>query len=199
MENTTDKTKELPQPLDIRGSFAGRTNAIKTFFCDTHLSETCSDSAEGGYLLTTHTVRRQLWSLQFATGFIIGIGDPFSNEQYVEYLSSFPAEVIEMLKKQSERYKFSSSNSLLFAVNNTMRLIPTKDGLFYLGFPDNSFEIISSLYNNPAFSDDVLRKHEHNMGEKIGKWLYGQFTFIEGVEQIWRNTRDYFIKILSND
>ena len=49
MENTTDQTKELPQPNDIRGSFAGRTNAIKTFFCDTHLSETCSDSAEGGY------------------------------------------------------------------------------------------------------------------------------------------------------
>jgi hypothetical protein len=199
MENTTDTPNELQQPAEIRGSYAGRTNAIKTFFCDTHLSETCSDSAEGGYLLTTHTVRRQLWSLQFPTGFIIGVGDPFSNEQYAEYLSSFPAEVIDMLKKQSERYKFSTSNALLFAVNNTMRLIPAKEGLFYLGFPDSSFEIISSLYDNPAFSDYVLRKHEHNMGGKIGKWLYGQFTFIEGVEKIWRNTRDYFIKILSND
>jgi hypothetical protein len=190
---------EYPTSEGFSGDFAGRTDSIKVFHCDTHLGRTGSTYASHSYTLTIHSDQRQLYSLQWATGFLIGIGNPISNPDYMSYLINFPPDVIAMLKENFKRYSFDAKNPLLFAVNNTMRLLPVKDGLFYICFPDNSYEISTLLYGNTAFSKEFLQGHEILMGTKIGRWLRKQFKFIEEVEKKWKNVRNSYKKEYSEN
>jgi hypothetical protein len=178
--------QKIQKPLtseDFEGSYPGKTDAIKIFHCDVLSTWTTSASANGGYHLTIHSVKRQLYSLQWPGGMLIGIGDPVSNPDYMSYLVNFPLDAIAMLKKTFESCGFDSKNPLLFAVDNTIRLLPGNPGLFYLCLPDNSYEITTELYDNPAFSKEILKEHENQMGAKIGVWLKKRFNFIEKVEK----------------
>lgn len=201
MKYTIDTSKYNKEPNDISGSVVGKNSTITTFHCDTDGSETGTyyTPSNRRYLLTVHSAKRMLWSLQWPTGFIFGIGDAFVNEHYKEYLSDFPPEVIQLLKKWFEHFNFMSDSPLLFGINNTTRLFTFKDGLFYLCFPDKSYEIISTLYDNPGISDDVLDKHEGIMGNKLGKWLKAQFAFFATVDERWRNFYKSLNKTTSND
>jgi hypothetical protein len=194
-----DTTKELDHKFS--GTTTGKNTTIKTFSSDIDHSE-CGvfhASFDKRYMLTIHTVKRELWSLSWPSGFITGIGNVFSNREYATFLSSFPKEVIDLLKEKFEEYRFSSSNCLLFGINNTMRLLPYKESLNYLCFPDDSYELISSLHDNSAISDAVLVKHQETIGTIIGKWLREQFAFFALVELRRKNARNTIKKELAQD
>ena len=196
---TTYKTRDFPIPNDFQGSYAGRTDTIKTFHCDTHQSETSSAYIEGGYLITIHSEKAQLWSLQSALGFLIGIGNPMSNKDYMDYLNKIPEKVIDMLNLKFKEHGFADSNPLMFGVNNTMRLLPTNNGLFYLMFPDGTYELFSSLYDNPEFSDEFLSKHKVTMGNKVDTWLRKQFKFATEWKNKWKNVKSSLNKMHPNE
>jgi hypothetical protein len=186
---TTNKT---PNPAkQKRITVINVPDFIKTFNCDSDLIDGDDKGfARSGHLVTIHSLKRELWSLQSSTGFIIGVGNPLhSNKEYAEYLNNIPCDIASMLEDMFKHFGFSDSKPLLFNLKNTIRLIPFKkdQDLFYLYFPDDSVEIISS---NPVPEDRAPYKYDIEPGKRINAWLHNQFSFTEGEKKRVENSKD---------
>ncbi len=186
---TTNKT---PNPANAkRTSVINVPGFIKTFNCDSDLNDGDDEGfARSGHLVTIHSLKRELWSLQSSTGFIIGVGNPLhSNKEYAEYLNNIPCDIASMLEDMFKHFGFSDSKPLLFNLKNTIRLIPFKkdQDLFYLYFPDDSVEIISS---NPVPEDRAPYKYDIEPGKRINAWLHNQFSFTEEEEMRGEISKD---------
>ena len=123
---------------NFKGNYAVKNNSIKVFRQDLIYGECSTETIGEGYLITIHTNKREIWSLQSMLGYIVGVGNPFSNAGYSDYLfGEYPVEVTDKLKRRFEQHEFSSDNPLMFALENTCRVIKGKEGSLYVCFPDS--------------------------------------------------------------
>lgn len=183
METNQDNNESL-----FAGDYVGLTTLIKTFHCDTHLSFVSASSEVPGYYFTLHSLKRELWSLQSKQGVLVGIGNVFNVEQYEEHLKTYPRQVRLLLLVEFGKNSFKCTEPLMFMVNNTMRLIPTKNGLFHLITPDNSVQVMTNPYVKPStFSTSFLKQFVTNLGERMDIWLKAQFQFITGKRKMFSN------------
>jgi hypothetical protein len=173
----TKKDTKPTEPICKKFIDVSMPDVIKTFASDTDnsSSEAIDGYANGGYMLTINSIKSQLYNIHTPIGLYIGIGDPFLNKEYQEFLSELPCDLIRKLKEYIKQCKFSPSNALLFSVKNTLRLVPDKQGVLYLYYPDNSMDVMS--FNSIA-KENALDKHHFKMGKKINDWLYKQFKFV---------------------
>lgn len=159
-------------PNDFPGNSYGYRQPLKVFRCDINYGA-CSTRRWNEFILTVHTDKRGLFSLESPSGMLIGVGDVLTVQEYVQYLQTFPKEVQIMMKEMFYEYGFSQCNALLFAVNNTFRMLPSGEGLYRLYFPDNSWQDISGdmydvvpgdeLYNNLGISSVPLDLYNLNL------------------------------------
>jgi len=168
---------------NFKGNYAVKNNSIKVFRQDLIYGECSTETIGEGYLITIHTNKRGLWSLQSMLGNIVGVGNPFSNEDYSDYLyGEYPAEVTDRLKRRFEEYGFSSDNPLLFGLNNTCRVIKCKEGSLFVCFPDNT----CMIYDSGDVAEEIALSDGKFYNDKIGKWLRNQLDFIHKVEERWK-------------
>jgi len=67
----------------------------------------------------------------------------------------------------------SAGEALMFAVNNTFRVLPNGDGKSFVYFPDNtSFMISDNIYD--VLPAKVLIKNDNYWGFKISHWVRAQ-------------------------
>jgi len=193
----TNRNLQTMEQNHFSGSYVGYNKSIKTFHCDTHLSACYSFSFEGGVLFSIHSVKRNLWSLQSPLGYLIGIGNPFSNINYTDYLCDFSYEVLDRLKEEFEKYEFSTSNPIMFGINGACRVVKCKDGLYYLYFPDGTYEV-SQINDPPTFTNYQMCNHKSYIGDKIIRWVRSQLKYIAGIEKRWMNSREADEKLFSD-
>lgn len=172
------------------GDYAGLTTLIRTFHCDTNNSFVSASNEVPGYYFTLHSQKRELWSLQSKHGVLVGMGNIFNVEQYEEHLKTYPKEVRLLLLVEFGKNKFKSDEPLLFAVNNTLRLLPAKNGLFHLITPDNSVQVMTNPYIEPStFGPVFLKQFVAGIGERVDKWLREQFQFINDKRKMFAHAR----------
>ena len=171
----------------FKGNYAVVNNNIKVFRQDLIYGECSTETIPEGYLITIHTNKRQLWSIQYLEGYLIGVGNPFSNQDYAEYLNSeFPDEVRNRLQEIFEEHGFSTDNALLFGLNNTSRVIKCKDGGLYVCFPDNT----CMIYDNGDVAEEIALADTNLHTHKISNWLRGQLGFIHSIKERFRRIHD---------
>lgn len=167
----------------FKGNYTRTNNSLKVFRHDLIYGECSTETMPGGYLFTIHADKRQLFSIQYVHGYLIGVGNPFSNQEYAEYLiGEFPREVIDKIQKRFEEHKFSTDNPLMFGLNNTSRVIKCKDGGLYVCFPDNSCVI----YDNGEVAEEIALGDAQRHSNKIGNWLRNQLAYIHKGEEHWK-------------
>lgn len=176
--------------LSFGGSFAGLTGLIKTFHVDTNQSFVSSSNVVPGYYFTLHSRKRELWSLQSAREVLVGIGSPFDVQAYDEYIKTYPRIVRLLLLAEFSKNGFHCTEPLLFSVNNTMRLLPAKEGTYHLVMPDNSVQVMTDPYSkHSSFGKDFFTKLGTDLGERTERWLRDQFKFIRDKKQQFINTQ----------
>lgn len=169
---------------NFKGNYAVKNNSIKVFRQDLIYGECSTETIGEGYQITIHTNKRELWSLRSMLGNIVGVGNPFSNTDYSDYLyEEYPVEVIDKLKIRFEQHEFSSDSPLMFALESTCRLIKGKEGSLYVGFPDNT----CMIYDNGGVAEEIALSDGKFYSDKIGKWIEKQIDFIHKVEDRFRN------------
>lgn len=177
MEQTRTETEENLKalPNDFPGNEFGPSQVLKVFHEDLNKGECSirrSHTQAGTFVLTLHTSNRQLFTVEGPNGLLIGIGNVLTVEPYVKYLLTLPDEVIKMLHDCFKELTFTES-PLLFAVNNTFRLLPKGDGTSCLYFPDNSYFLISdNIYD--VMPVKVLKQNDAYWGYKISHWVRKQ-------------------------
>jgi hypothetical protein len=176
MMNAESNTEPLHVvPNDFPGRAVGSSQVIKMFRKEPKEGFSIEDR-KGSFLFILHNNKRGLWSLESPAGLLIGVGNPFPIPDYLSYIQTFPAEVIAMLKDHLAKCE-SPGEALMFAVNNSFRVLPKDDGMSYLYFPDNTFFLLSdNIYN--VLPAKVLVQNDNYWGYKISRWVRNQLDRI---------------------
>ena len=165
-------------PNDFPGHEYGQSQVVKVFTEDLNRGECAIRRCEtdaGTFVLTLHSSKKQLFTLESTSGLLVGTGDVLSVDWYVRYLQTFPEQVIKMMHDLFEEYKFSENIALLFAVNGTFRVLPKGDGMSYLYFPDNTYFLVSdNIYD--VLPSKVLVQNDNYWGFKISQWVRSQLN-----------------------
>jgi hypothetical protein len=175
-ENNTEPLHAVPN--DFPGRTVGSSQVIKMF--KKELKEGFSiEDQKGSFVFILHNNKRGLWSIESPAGILIGIGNPFNPSpipDYLEYINTFPTEVIAMMKDHLANCE-SQGEALMFALNNTFRVLPKGDGMSYLYFPDNTYFLISdNIYD--VLPSKVLVQNDNFWGYKISHWVRSQLSRI---------------------
>jgi hypothetical protein len=174
-----DESKErqnlLRKQNDIPGSFPGHPVAL--FNRDKGESPVAVASIPG-YNFILVSDYRELWILEGRECYLVGMGSPFSREDYVAYLNTLPKYAVSMLGERMEHYGFRESpDSTMFGINGTLRVLDAKhEGMFYIAYPGEEvdYEMVSDI-NGESLTDTFRKMVEKVVGNKMMSWLYKKF------------------------
>jgi hypothetical protein len=175
MNTSGKKDKDFKAlPNDFPGNEHGYSEVIKVFRDDLNRGA-CATRRWGEFVLTLHTSKRGLSTLESPAGLLVCVGNVLSVDAYVRYLQTFPDEVRHMMGVLFDEYRLSDCNALMFAVNNTFRVLPAGDDFSNIYFPNNSFFLVS---NNTfdVMPGDVLEKNDRLWGYRLSRWVRRQLN-----------------------
>ncbi|HTA82288.1 MAG TPA: hypothetical protein VK783_05130 [Bacteroidia bacterium] len=167
-------------PNDFPGHEYGDSQVIKVFTEDLNRGA-CAirrcETSVGTFVLTLHTSKKQLFTLEGPLCMLIGTGNVLSVDWYIRYLQTFPDEVRHMMHDLFEEYRLTDNGANMFAINNTFRILPAGEGFVNIYFPDNSsFMVSNNIYD--VLPTNVLIKNDNYWGFKISHWIRSKLSIL---------------------
>ena len=175
----TDDAKKDDDQVTKQNDFDGFTPGGLSLFEDDVTPSKGSLDTIPGYNFAMCSTKIGLWTLEGKECHLVGIGSPFQRSDYVDYLETLPREVGNLLLERMEFYALKEDGSLLFGINNTIRVLQARpdDGLYYVVYPDGSIEMCTN-FNTTLHDEVTVGRLEKWIGMRIYSWLKTRFPRI---------------------